>query len=334
MSLWEKFRDAATGDWGNLAVTVGAGLLGRESSKSGTQTTQQQKMDPRMDAYVYGPDGQSGLLGSAFGLAQKQLETGGLNDMQRQGMDMQRQFLMSPQYQQGYGSMMGLGQNLMGAGIAGNPFTGGQRTTMGQANPFQYQNLSNAQLPDYSSAKPQMVQPATTQAQTGGVSLGGNGSGSGGGISGSGSSAGISEAGIDAALKAMALSENPAVRALFPTWAALLGLAGKAGADAGIGRISGDFASMNSIGTPTNPGEGGLLGMGTYADADGRISSISTPGMVDAADQATFGNYNPNSFRGGSGSGAGGFGGVNGMAGNASGMGFGGQGGWGGSGFA
>jgi hypothetical protein len=279
--------------WMNWAVPLATGLLGANASKKGTETTQQEKMDPRMDRYVYGPDGNSGLLNSAFGLMQDQMKTGGLNDMQRQGMDMQRQFLMSPQYQQGYGNMMGLGQGLMGGGIAGNPFTGGQRTTMGQANPFQYQNLSNAQLPDYSGAKPQMVQPAAAQAPTPtqpGQSGSGNGQinfGGGGGSDLGGQ--GISNEGIQAALTAMSLSENPAIRALFPTIAALLGVGGRLGADAQINGLSAAGDKLGNVGSPTDPGPGGLLGMGTISDADGNVRSITTPGMIDAADQATFG---------------------------------------------
>lgn len=114
----------------SYAIPLAAGLAGASSSSKGTTTTQQNSMDPRMDKYVYGSDGNSGLLGSAFGLMQEQLKTGGLNDMQRQGMEMQRQFLMSPQYQQGYTGMMDVGRSLMGAGIAGNPFMGGGRTQM------------------------------------------------------------------------------------------------------------------------------------------------------------------------------------------------------------
>ncbi len=113
-------------DWLDAAVTLGSGLLGASSSKEGTTTTSERKLDPRMDRYVYGADGNSGLLGSAFDLTQQQLKTGGLNDLQRQGLDMQRQYLMSPQYQQGFSGMMGLGQQLMGGGVAGNPFNRSQ----------------------------------------------------------------------------------------------------------------------------------------------------------------------------------------------------------------
>jgi len=321
MSLWEKFRDAATGDWGNLAVTVGAGLLGRESSKSGTQTTQQQKMDPRMDAYVYGPDGQSGLLGSAFGLAQKQLETGGLNDMQRQGMDMQRQFLMSPQYQQGYGNMMGLGQNLMGGGIAGNPFTGGQRTTMGQANPFQYQNLSNAQLPDYSSAKPQMVTPEQRMEQTIGGLLGMKVSGSGGGGVNASPGTTIGTGNMTDAIDAAAKAQFQKYIALGLTPAVAAALVQKISATSGV------LGAVNEAADPL----GALNAVQGWTDTDPGLDPWS--GTYNGV---SYGGTSPGSYGGGGGGGSGGRaggwggdgGGPNGQGGTNGGHGPGGVGGW------
>ncbi len=107
--------------WIPAAVSLAGGLLGSQSTDSSSSSTR--SMDPRMDRYVYGQDGQSGLLSDAFGLYSKQASQGGLNDLQRQGMGMQQQYLMSPQYQQGYANMASLGNALMGGGVAGNPFT-------------------------------------------------------------------------------------------------------------------------------------------------------------------------------------------------------------------
>ena len=113
------------GNWMAAGASLLGGLLGSQSNSSSQSNTQTRAMDPRMDRYVYGSDGQSGLLGGAWGLMQKQAANGGLNDLQRQGMEMQRQYLMSPQYQNSYGNMMSAGQSLMGGGVAGNPFTSG-----------------------------------------------------------------------------------------------------------------------------------------------------------------------------------------------------------------
>ena len=114
--------------WIPAAVSLAGGLLGSQSTNSSQSATR--SMDPRLDRYVYGADGQSGLLGGAWGLMQKQAAQGGLNDLQRQGMEMQRQYLMSPQYQNSYGNMMSAGQSLMGGGVAGNPFTSQQPTVV------------------------------------------------------------------------------------------------------------------------------------------------------------------------------------------------------------
>jgi hypothetical protein len=161
---------------GAVAGPLIGGLLGGSSSKKGTTTTSENKLDPRMDRYVYGADGQSGLLGSAFNLAQEQMKNGGLNDLQRQGLDMQRQYLMSPQYQQGFSGMMGLGQSLMGGGVAGNPFTKGQGGGVAgnpfAGSPFSYSGEQNATLPSYTS-QPSLTAPPSPAPTTG--LLGGGG---------------------------------------------------------------------------------------------------------------------------------------------------------------
>lgn len=148
---------------GAVAGPLIGGLLGSDDGGGSQTQTTQQKLDPRMEKYIYGKDGTSGLLGSAFDLTQQQLKTDGLNDLQRQGLDMQRQYLMSPQYQQGFSGMMGLGQSLMGGGVAGNPFnkSGGVAANPfnmggsgGQANPsapkpFAYRGSQHAMLPSF-----------------------------------------------------------------------------------------------------------------------------------------------------------------------------------------
>jgi hypothetical protein len=137
--------------FGEILGGLVGGLLGGDDQTA----TQQQKMDPRMDAYVYGKDGQGGLLGTAYGLMNKQLQTGGMNPLMQGGMEMQRQFLTSPQYSQGYNNLMGLGQSLLGGGIAGNPFTGGGRQT-----------FSGFQQPTAFNYNPQGVPQQTINALT------------------------------------------------------------------------------------------------------------------------------------------------------------------------
>jgi hypothetical protein len=115
-----------TAGGGMLASSLLGGLLGG-SSGSGSQTSTR-TLDPRLANYVFGADGNSGLLSDVNGLYRQQMSQGGLNDIQRQGLGMQLQYLNSPQYQQGYQQMHNLGTSLMGGGVAGNPYNTGQRT--------------------------------------------------------------------------------------------------------------------------------------------------------------------------------------------------------------
>lgn len=409
--MWEYLSAAAP-----YAAPIIGGLLGAESSSQGTSTTSEKKMDPRMDRYIYGPDGQSGLLGSGFSLMQQQMQNGGLNDLQKQGLDMKRQFLTSPQYEAGMNQMMGNGASLMGAGVAGNPFVTGNMPsfTMGgagsgmalaptqsnftpysaapdyagmvkdayatigrkdfgegvskidragfdywvsqladkQITPAEFErkfygdldterttrnpgseyakyigtdynsNRGNsgawrgmgANLPEYGNRfSPVLNEPKTVEQQVNESMMGGGGSGRGGNISGGGSSSGAagsgySEAGISAALGAMALSENPAIRALFPTISALVGLGGRAFADSQMDGISSAIGAMGNIANTAQPG------VGSYLGADGKVSTISTPGLIAAADRAMFGD-NDSGGQGGRGygnMGNGGYGGATG----------------------
>ena len=208
--------DFLSGDsWMPAAVSLAGGLLGSQSTDSSSSSTR--SMDPRMDRYVYGADGQSGLLSDAFGLYSKQASQGGLNDLQRQGMGMQQQYLMSPQYQQGYANMASLGNALMSGGVAGNPFISGGsmggvsfgggspaaaysqapviRGNQQQLPAFNYDwsqipGTGMAKLPDYKST-PVLLSPANQQvvnqlnagAANGGGGGGGNATGNGGGFS-------------------------------------------------------------------------------------------------------------------------------------------------------
>lgn len=108
---------------GAIAGPVIGGLMGGQ--ESGQQQTQKQELDPRMQALLYGSEGNPGLLGDTDNLRRQQLAQGGLNNMQHQGLEMQRQTLMSPQYTQGFGQMQAMGSQLMNAGVAGNPFGNG-----------------------------------------------------------------------------------------------------------------------------------------------------------------------------------------------------------------
>lgn len=103
---------------------IGASLLGGLLGGGGSSSSQtSNQIDPRLAKYVYGGDGQTGILPTIYGQFQKDYAQGGLNDLQRSGMESQRQVLSSPQYSQGYDAMRSMGLGLMGGGIAQNPFT-------------------------------------------------------------------------------------------------------------------------------------------------------------------------------------------------------------------
>lgn len=280
------------------------GWLSDIFSDGGEETTTK-NLDPRIARYIYGADGNGGLLGDAQSIYSQQMQQGGLNDMQRQGLNMQAQYLQSPQYQNSYQSMLNRGMEMMNAPRAGNPFTrsqqGGQAPSMPSVG-FQY-TPSQAQVPIY---RPEVRQPAT---QTGGTptqgqipdgnnrSGGGNFSGGGGLLGGQGNS----EAVTSAALAAMAAGENPLLRAFFPTIALASTLGGRAFADQQIGARTSAFTALNDAA----PFAG--AGLGTISDADGGISTFSSPDSIAAADAATFGQTDSpaQSSFGGSGSGGG-----------------------------
>ena len=95
-------------------------------SGGGKEQTTKQEVDPRMAALLYGAPGDAGK-GGLYGMATKlALENpSGINSRMRQGLDQQYNYLSSPQYTQMMQAMMGQGQNLMGRGVAGNPFNQG-----------------------------------------------------------------------------------------------------------------------------------------------------------------------------------------------------------------
>lgn len=136
----------------SLIGPVVGGLLGGSEGAKGQTTTQQQTLDPRIAKYLYGANGEGGLMGNTSDLYQKQLAQGGLNPMQNAGLEMQRQAYTDPRYGQSFSSMRDVGMGLMGGGMAGNPFNQGGR--MGQ----QQQNLG------FAAPQPQQQAPQQTSA--------------------------------------------------------------------------------------------------------------------------------------------------------------------------
>lgn len=151
---------------GAIAAPVIGGLLGGSNGASSSSNTQSNQINPNVAKYVYGTDGNGGLLSDASSLYRNQFAQGGLNPMQMGGLEMQRQVLASPQYSQGYDAMRSLGMGLMGGGVAGNPFTGGQtaRSNTNMAySPFSYNGAGVPQ--SMINAVTQPIQQAQAPAQ-------------------------------------------------------------------------------------------------------------------------------------------------------------------------
>lgn len=272
--------------WDWLAPVAGA-VLGATQSDKGGQVTQSNSIDPRIANILYGSSGTGGLLDDAQSIYYQQMQQGGLNDMQRQGLNMQAQYLQSPQYQNSYQSMMNQGMGLLGAGIAGNPFTrsqGGQ-----QSQPMGQGGLQYSQAPtQIQTIRPQVQAPAQQTAPQGSQpsmvnteSSIGNMSGMGGGPA-SNSGQGINNDVAKAALAAMAAAENPALRAFAPSLAALLGVGGYA--------VAGQQAdAMGAAGDKLSASQPlANLGIGTVSDMNGNVRTFSNPASIAAADRAMF----------------------------------------------
>lgn len=93
--------------FGEILGSVLGGLFGgSEQTQSGPQ------LDPRLAKWVYGEDGNSGLIGDAAKMYQSQMAQGGLNQNQQAGLDYLRQLYMSPFAFSGYNKMGSMAQGI------------------------------------------------------------------------------------------------------------------------------------------------------------------------------------------------------------------------------
>lgn len=103
-----------------LATVMGAG-----AGAKGQEATAKTQIDPRLDNYYFG---ENGLLPSVDKTFKEQFAQGGLNDVQREGMNQQLSLLRDPGRNKGYQDISNTGAGLLGRPVAGNPFTDGRRT--------------------------------------------------------------------------------------------------------------------------------------------------------------------------------------------------------------
>lgn len=110
---------------GGMSGKVIGGLLGAAAgaANSGDKTqTSQQRLDPRMEAMLYGADGKGGYLGAATEWFN---QNKGGNPLMLQGAQMMADFYKSPQYTEGYNNLRNTGLGLLNTPMAGNPFMRG-----------------------------------------------------------------------------------------------------------------------------------------------------------------------------------------------------------------
>jgi len=115
--------------FGAVAGAVGGALVTgmmSDSGGSGNSTTSSQTLDPRIANYIYGNDSTTGILPAAADWYNK--NSNGLNQQMIDGLNRQYSVYSDPATAQGYTNQQALGQSLLAAPIAGNPFTSGQMT--------------------------------------------------------------------------------------------------------------------------------------------------------------------------------------------------------------
>jgi len=149
---------AAAGGLGALGSLSGkaiGGLLGAAAGAANSgdkQQTSQQRLDPRMEALLYGADGKGGYLGAATDWFN---QNKGGNPLMLQGAQMMADYYKSPQYTEGYNTLRSTGLGLLGSGMAGNPFTqpGGMPSSLGGGLPAMNMASMGGGMPQMPQAK-------------------------------------------------------------------------------------------------------------------------------------------------------------------------------------
>lgn len=120
--------------WVAVGTAVVGGAVSAYSANKQSKAAQagsKQEADPRFNALLWGEGEHQGLLPSMQ--AWYEQNQSGLNPQMREGMNDQWGILTDPNTRAGYNNMSNLGASLMGAPVAGNPFTDGRNSL---ARPF------------------------------------------------------------------------------------------------------------------------------------------------------------------------------------------------------
>ena len=258
-------------DW----LTIGASLLG---GALGSQGSEQQgpQLDPRIGKLYFGDDGNGGLAADAGAIYRQQMAQGGLNNIQRAGLQQNLDLYQSPFVQQGFDGLTGILNKYMTR-------NGGAPVQSFQFNkniPTVNDTVFSLQKPLVTAGQTQQADPnQNLQPGSGGQGFQTNGaSGSGNGLSSAPGGQGINTTAISAALKAMGYSDSVINQVMSPITSVLAGVAGRALADH---QMDGMTAANQKLGGVPD-------GMGTVSDEHGNVRTFSNPDTI-AAQDAQFG---------------------------------------------
>lgn len=182
-------------DWLSAGASLLGGILGGKESSKGQTTTSQNTIDPRIAPYIYGDANTTGIAPQAY--ANFAANPSGLNQQMLDGLNRQYSVYSDPNTAQGYSNMQSLGSQLMGAPVAGNPFTSGRASLGGgqggQQAAFAQPTFSNpAQNTAQAFSQPMTAHPMAV----GGGGNGGSPTTVGGGLLGGGAMQGGNGGGL------------------------------------------------------------------------------------------------------------------------------------------
>lgn len=130
--------------------TVGGAMMGGRKGATDQSTSNTKSMDPTVRKWYFGEDGNGGLLGDLNKWYSE--NKSGLNPDMTAGLGHMRSVYQSPLATQGYERMGNAGYDLMGRGVAGNPFVTGQMPNFGYLQGQQQAQFQPPQMPQFTRA--------------------------------------------------------------------------------------------------------------------------------------------------------------------------------------